>query len=100
MSRTPKKKPPLPGPMAPTPSHLVEFDEVLRLIDAARGRAMAAVNKQLIDLYWNIGEHISQKLADGTWGEGTVLALAEYIRCRQPGTMGFSARNLWRMRQF
>src|SRR5262249_47235767 len=39
---------------APAPA---DFDEVLRLIDAARGRAVAAVNKELIDLRWNIGEY-------------------------------------------
>jgi len=76
------------------------FDDVLRLIDAARGRAVAAVNKELIDLYWNIGEHISRKIAAEGWGQGTVEELAEYIRRRQPNARGFSARNLWRMMQF
>jgi predicted nuclease of restriction endonuclease-like (RecB) superfamily len=77
-----------------------DFDDVLRLIDAARGRAVAAVNKELIDLYWNIGEHMSRKIAAGAWGDGTVEALAVYIRQRQPNVRGFSAPNLWRMRQF
>jgi quinoprotein glucose dehydrogenase len=77
-----------------------DFDEVLRLIDTARGRAVAAVNKELIDLHWNIGEHISRKIAAEGWGKGTVEALAEYIRRRQPNAKGFSAQNLWRMRQF
>jgi predicted nuclease of restriction endonuclease-like (RecB) superfamily len=77
-----------------------DFDDVLRLIDAARGRAVAAVNKELIDLYWNIGEHISRKIAADGWGQGTVEALAEYIRPHQPNARGFSASNLWRMMQF
>jgi hypothetical protein len=34
------------------------------------------------------------------WGKGTVEALAEHIRKRQPDARGFSAQNLWRMRQF
>lgn len=33
-------------------------------------------------------------------GEATVEALALHIQRRQPGIHGFSARNLWRMRQF
>ncbi len=82
-----------------TPS-AADFDDVLRLIDAARSRAVAAVNKELIDLYWNIGEHISRKIAADGWGQGTVEALAEYIRTRQPTARGFSASNLWRMMQF
>ena len=77
-----------------------DFDDVLRLIDAARGRAVAAVNKELIGLYWNIGAHISRKIAAAGWGQGTVEALAEHIRRRQPNARGFSASNLWRMMQF
>jgi predicted nuclease of restriction endonuclease-like (RecB) superfamily len=99
MSRTPKK-PKRSKATAVMPVAPADFDEVLRLIDAARGRAVAAVNKELIDLYWNIGEHISRKIAADGWGEGTVKALAEYIRERQPNARGFSAQNLWRMRQF
>ncbi len=67
---------------------------------AARARALAAVNKELIDLYWNIGEHISRKIAADGWGQGTVEALAEHIRTRKPNARGFSASNLWRMMQF
>ena len=73
---------------------------MLRLIEAARTRAVAAVNTALIDLYWSIGEHISRKIADEGWGQGTVRALAEAIRQRYPGQRGFSSQNLWRMRQF
>jgi hypothetical protein len=47
-----------------------EFDEVLALIDAAKARAFAAVNTTLIDLYWQLGEYISHKIADATWGSG------------------------------
>ena len=77
-----------------------DFDVVLGLIDAARVRAVAVVNTEMIDLYWGIGEHISRRIAVGGWGEGTVEALAEYIRKRQPNVRGFSASNLWRMMQF
>jgi predicted nuclease of restriction endonuclease-like (RecB) superfamily len=100
MSRTPKKKLKGSRRAARPPASAADFEIVLRLIDAARGRALAAVNKELIDLYWQIGEHISRKIAADGWGEGTVEALAEYIRRREPNARGFSARNLWRMMQF
>ena len=82
-----------------TPSH-GDFDVVLGLIEAARTRAVAAVNTTLIDLYWSVGEFISLKIADDGWGKGTVESLAETIQRRYPGMTGYSARNLWRMRQF
>lgn len=77
-----------------------DFDFVLGLIDAARTRAVALVNTTLIDLYWNIGEHIRRKTVEEGWGKGTVETLAETIRRRYPTMMGYSARNLWRMSQF
>jgi len=87
------------GVTANSPSQ-ADFDVVLGLIDAARTRALAAVNTTLIDLYWSIGDYISRKIDAENWGKGTVNALAEYIHHRQPGMGGFSASNLWRMRQF
>ena len=77
-----------------------DFDPIVSMIDAARARAVAAVNTALVDLYWAIGEHIGRRVADDGWGQGTVDALAEHIRRRQPNARGFSAANLWRMRQF
>jgi predicted nuclease of restriction endonuclease-like (RecB) superfamily len=87
------------GPAGNAPA-TADFDVVLGLIDAARTRAFQAVNTALIDLYWAIGEHISGRVASAGWGQGTVQALAEYIRKRVPNARGFSAQNLWRMRQF
>jgi len=77
-----------------------DFDVVLELINAARTHAVAAVNTTLIELYWNIGEFIAGKIEADGWGKGTVEALAKHIRKRQPDARGFSAQNLWRMRQF
>jgi predicted nuclease of restriction endonuclease-like (RecB) superfamily len=77
-----------------------DFEEVLSLIDSARAQAFAAVNTVLIDLYWRIGEHISRRIDVNGWGQGTVQELAEYIRKRHPNARGYSAQNLWRMRQF
>ena len=84
---------------ATTPSP-ADFDEVLRMIEDARARAFIAVNTELIDLYWRIGEHIARKISVDGWGEGIVENLAAYLHHRKPGMTGFSARNLWRMRQF
>jgi predicted nuclease of restriction endonuclease-like (RecB) superfamily len=78
----------------------VDFDAILHLIDVARARAAVAVNTALIDLYWQIGEHISQSIVADDWGQSTVQALADHIQKNHPGATGFSAPNLWRMRQF
>jgi hypothetical protein len=76
------------------------FDEVLALIDAAKRRAYQAVNKELVGLYWQVGEYISRKLESAQWGEGVVDALAAAIAREHPGLRGFTRQNLFRMRQF
>jgi hypothetical protein len=88
------------GSDSPLTSRQSDFDVVLSLIEAARTTTVRVVNTRMIDLYWKIGEYINRKIDGEEWGKGTVKALAEYIRHRQPGTNGFSASNLWRMRQF
>ena len=76
------------------------FAEVVRLIETARQRAFQAVNTELVGLYWQIGEYISGKLSAAEWGESVVDRLAEHLSRTVPGVRGFSAQNLWRMRQF
>lgn len=76
------------------------FDTIVKLIDAAQGRAYQAVNTALIDLYWQIGEHISRKIAAAEWGDGVVDRLAAHIARMHPGLHGFTRRNLFRMRRF
>lgn len=76
------------------------FAEVVGLIEQARLRAYQAVNTELVGLYWQIGEYISGKLAAADWGEGVVDSLAQHLARTVPGLRGFSAPNLWRMRQF
>ncbi|MBS0469292.1 MAG: DUF1016 family protein [Proteobacteria bacterium] len=76
------------------------FTDIAQLISAARQRAVQAVNTTLIELHWQIGQRISQKIAAAEWGDGVVDQLARYLAQTQPGLRGFTRRNLFRMRQF
>ena len=76
------------------------FDEILTLIQSARQRAFHAVNIELIDLYWQVGQTISRKIETAEWGDGVVDQLATFLARTQPGLKGFTRRNLFRMRQF
>src|ERR1700733_7081670 len=88
------------GAIIPETKRQAAFREVLALIERARSRALEAVNVGLIDLYWGVGERISRRVAADGWGKSTIVSLAAYIRRRDPNARGFSAQNLWRMRQF
>jgi predicted nuclease of restriction endonuclease-like (RecB) superfamily len=76
------------------------FQEILGFIQQARFRALRAVNQELVDPYWRIGEQLSRRIQAEGWGQGTIEELAAWIGAQEPGIRGFSAQNLWRMRQF
>ena len=76
-----------------------DFDAVVNLIDAARSKALSSANTILIELYWEIGRYLSQKINNDGWGQATVQQLAEHVLRKRGSSKGFSAQNLWRMRQ-
>jgi len=78
----------------------IRFKDIIQLIKQSRTSAIRAVNAELINLYWNIGEYISKKLEKSEWGDSVVTELAKYIQQNEPEIKGFSDKNLWRMKQF
>src|SRR6185312_2949905 len=72
------------------PSAAQRFGEVLKLIEAARGRAYQAVNTELVTLYWQLGEYISKKLETAEWGDAVVDELANTIAREYPGIRGYT----------
>jgi hypothetical protein len=70
------------------------------LIQERRLRVTRIVNRELFDLYWEIGKHLDERIDSDGWGKGTVRQLAEHLLGHEAGLRGFSVSNLWRMRQF
>ncbi len=77
-----------------------QFTEITSLITSAKSRAYQAVNKELVTLYWHVGEYVSKQVISKTWGKSVVQELADYIQKYEPNIKGFSAQNIWRMKQF
>jgi predicted nuclease of restriction endonuclease-like (RecB) superfamily len=77
-----------------------QFTEIISLIRNARNDVYRAVNTHLINLYWDIGAYISHRTQSEGWGKATVKQLSAFIQLQEPGTQGFSDKNLWCMRQF
>ena len=77
-----------------------DFAEVVHLISAARQHAYQAVNTTLIELYWQVGAYLSNKLKAAEWGDGVVTQLAQHLAVTQPNLKGFTRPNLFRMKQF
>jgi predicted nuclease of restriction endonuclease-like (RecB) superfamily len=76
------------------------YNEIVELIEQAKNRVNAYVNRELIDLYLGIGEYVSEKVGADGWGRQTVKTLAEFLSKNYPDVKGFSAQNIWRMKQF
>lgn len=76
------------------------FSEIINLIQQSRNNAVRAVNTELINLYWNVGAYIKQKLSLAEWGDKTIDELATFTRQNNPELKGFERRGLYRMVQF
>ncbi len=74
--------------------------EIKQRIRSAQYEALKAVNREIINLYWDIGQIIVTQQQGASWGKSVVEQLAKDLQAEFPGISGFSAANLWRMRLF
>ncbi len=84
----------------PQASYLSLLGEIKERIRSAQLAALRSVNRELIELYWDVGRLIVQKQQGETWGRRVVETLAADLRKDFPGVTGFSAANLWRIKNF
>jgi predicted nuclease of restriction endonuclease-like (RecB) superfamily len=74
--------------------------ELKTRIHTAQQRATLNVNKELVLLYWQIGQDIRTRQAEQGWGAKVIERLAHDLRAAFPQMKGFSSRNLKYMRAF
>jgi predicted nuclease of restriction endonuclease-like (RecB) superfamily len=74
--------------------------DIKQRIRTAQYEALKSVNKELILLYWDIGNKILDNQKKHGWGKAIVETLAKDLQMEFPGVAGYSADNLWRMRKF
>ena len=68
-------------------------------IVSARQKAYQSANRQLVELYFNIGRSIYEKVEISKWGEGIIEKLSSDLQREFPDMRGLSSQNLWRMKQ-
>jgi len=83
-----------------TPKNHADYGEIISIIERARENAFRAVNREVISMYWEIGAYVSDKVKNGGWGKAVVKEFSEFIQSNFTGIQGFSASNIWRMKQF
>lgn len=69
-------------------------------IRQAQYEALKAINTQQLQLYWDLGKMIVEKQQQTQWGKSIVEKIAKELQTEFTGEKGFSARNLWLMKQF
>lgn len=74
--------------------------DLMKRIRESQIKAVVAVNKDLISLYWTIGKSIVEKQEKNGWGTKFIEKLANDLQNAFPGIEGFSKRNIFRMRAF
>lgn len=74
--------------------------DIKQKILSSQYKALKAVNKELINLYWDIGKTIVEKQETFGWGKSVVKNLSEELQKEFVGMKGFSVQNLWNMRLF
>lgn len=69
-------------------------------IRTSQVKAALAINKELVLLYWSIGQDILTKQEELGWGAKVIDQLSDDLREEFPEIKGFSKRNLKYMRSF
>ena len=89
-------------------SHDVKLDaeyaewiaEVKHRYRSAQVKAAIKVNAEKLLWNWQMGRDLVQKKAEERWGAGVVEQVSLDLQKEFPGEKGFSARNLWSMKQW
>lgn len=77
--------------------YVIFLSNIKKKILESQYSALKAVNKELINLYFDIGKSIVDKQE---WGKSIVETLSIDLQKAFPGVKGFSSANIWRMRNF
>lgn len=78
----------------------IDFNKIVSIIEGARSRALKAVNAELIQMYWDVGEYLSRLCANAAFGDKVIDEVASYIASNGTAVKGFNRRGLYRMKQF
>lgn len=83
-----------------TESYINLIQSLKQEISQARIRAHLAVNKEMINLYWHIGNQILERQHSEGWGTKIIENISKDLRIEFPEMRGLSYQNIAYMRQF
>ena len=77
-----------------------DMNAILKIVETARSNAYQALNKELINMYWAVGEYLSVRSSGSNYGDSFIDETAKFMKEEHPDLKGFNRRGLYRMRQF
>jgi len=74
--------------------------EIKNAILQSRNRVANIANREMLSLYYNVGQFISENSRSGKWGTGAIETISEQLQAELPGVRGFSPMNIKYTRAF
>jgi predicted nuclease of restriction endonuclease-like (RecB) superfamily len=81
-------------------SYFKLLNEIKEKVLSAQIKAAISVNKELLNLYWDIGKIIYEKQKASSWGDSIIDILSKDLIKEFPNMKGFSRTNLFNIRQW
>ena len=66
----------------------------------SRYRAVQQVNREILSLYYWVGNYVSVNSRAGTWNTNAIATISKLLQQELPGLTGFSETNIKNMRTF
>ena len=83
-----------------TKEYLQAVKAIKQAILESRYKAARLVNKEILALYFAIGDYISVRSRAAKWGTNAIGVISDMLQQELPGLRGFSETNIKRMRIF
>lgn len=87
-------------PIAKSNNYLTTLEDIKKRVKSSQIKAHFTVNKELIILYWQIGNIILERQEQFSWGTSIINNLSRDLKNEFGTIKGFSARNLRDMKIF
>jgi predicted nuclease of restriction endonuclease-like (RecB) superfamily len=76
------------------------IQHIKQTIQNSQIKAAVSVNRELLNLYWNMGKQIVEKQKQKTWGSSFIARMSKDLQSEFPDMKGFSLSNIKYMRQW
>jgi hypothetical protein len=65
-------------------TNIKHFEQLYEFIQKARAKAFHNVNFEQLNLFWQVGAFIDQKIIGGSWGDKVVEEFTSWLKEKDP----------------